>query len=54
MKQIADYIISDGAITTADLNQNDPDLWRKAITSFGAPLLATEMQTLSKYILRVA
>lgn len=54
MKQIADYIISDGSITTADLNQNDPDLWRKAITSFGALLLATEMQTLSKYILKVA
>lgn len=54
MKQIADYIISDGAISATDLNQNYPDLWRKAIVSFGAPLLETEVQTLSKYILRTA
>lgn len=54
MKQIADYIIGDGAITPAELNTVDTDLWRSAIMSFGAPVLTDEMQTLSKFILRAA
>lgn len=54
MKQIADYIISEGAFSAGELNQIDTDLWRKAIGSIGMPLLETEMHTLSKYILRVA
>lgn len=54
MKQIADYIIGDGAITPAELNTVDTDLWRRAIMSFGAPVLTDEMQTLSKFILRAA
>lgn len=54
MKQIADYIISEGSFTAGELNQIDTDLWRKAVVGIGMPLLETEMQTLSKYILRVA
>jgi type I restriction enzyme R subunit len=54
MKQIADYIIGDGAITMEELNTVDTDLWRSAITSFGAPVLKDEIQTLSKFILKAA
>ncbi|MBM6751629.1 DEAD/DEAH box helicase family protein [Mediterraneibacter glycyrrhizinilyticus] len=54
MKQIADYIINDGYINAMELNSVDTDLWRKAITSFGAPALTTEMIELSKFILKAA
>lgn len=54
MKQIADYIVCDGAFTTAELQEFDADLWKKGITIFTAPIFATEIQTLSKFILRVA
>ena len=54
MRQIADYIINDGYIDTKELNAVDTDLWRKAITNFGAPALAAEMIELSKFILKAA
>ena len=54
MKQIADYIVSEGSLNVMELNSVDTDLWRKAIKNFGAPVLAAEMQTLSKFVLRVA
>lgn len=54
MKQIADYIINDGYINAMELNSVDTDLWRKAITSFGAPALTAEMIELSKFILKAA
>lgn len=54
MKQIADYIINDGAINVAELNEIDTDLWRKAVKSFGVPALQSEMLTLSKFLLKVA
>lgn len=54
MRQIADYIINDGYINAVELNAVDTDLWRKAITSFGAPALTTEMIELSKFILKAA
>ena len=54
MKQIADYVINDGYIDAMELNAVDTDLWRKAITSFGAPALTSEMIELSKFILKVA
>ena len=54
MKQIADYIINDGYINAMELNAVDTDLWRKAITSFGAPVLTAEMIELSKFILKAA
>jgi type I restriction enzyme R subunit len=52
MKQIADYIVGDGSITPGELNAIDADLWRNAITNFGASALTDEMNVLSKFILR--
>ena len=54
MKQIADYIIEQGTISVAEINSVDPDLWRKAVITFGAPALATEIIELSKFILKAA
>lgn len=54
MRQIADYIINDGYIDSMELNAVDTDLWRKAITSFGAPVLTAEIIELSKFILKAA
>ena len=54
MRQIADYIIRDGAISVTELNQVDTDLWRKAVTKIGKKELPVEIQKLSKFILKVA
>lgn len=54
MQQIAEYIINDGAITVMELNETDTELWKRAVKSFGGATLASEIQTLSKYILKVA
>lgn len=54
MKQIADYIIEEGAISIKELNDFDTDLWRKGIKIFGAPVLSEEIITLAKFILKAA
>lgn len=54
MKQIAEYIINDGAITVMELNETDTELWKKAVKSIGSKELSTEIQKLSKLILKVA
>ena len=55
MKQIADYVINDGYINAGELHEVDTDLWRKAVKSFGtAKVLNAEIETLSKFLLRVA
>ncbi len=54
MRQIAEFIINDGAISVKELNEIDTDLWRKGVTSFGAKVLADEMQALSRFLLKVA
>lgn len=54
MRQIAEFIINDGAIDLTELNEIDTDLWRKGITSLGAPAFKDEMQRLSRFILKVA
>lgn len=54
MQQIAEYIINDGAISVVELNETDTELWKKAVKSFGGKTLASEIQTLSKFILKVA
>lgn len=54
MKQIAEYVINDGAITVQDLNDIDTDLWRKAVTSLTVTILKEEMNTLAKFLLKVA
>lgn len=51
MRSISEYIVSEGAINPIELNEFDPDLWRKATKSFKAELPA-EMITLSNFILR--
>ena len=53
MQQIAESIINDGAITVMDLNETDTELWKRAVKSFGGATLASEIQTLSKFILKV-
>ncbi len=35
MKLIAEYILNEGAISIAELNAVDTDLWRKGVMSFG-------------------
>lgn len=54
MRRVAEFVINDGAISVKELNEIDTDLWRKGITSFGAKLLADEMQALSRFLLKVA
>lgn len=54
MKQIADYIIEEGSISTTELNSYDTDLWRRAVKSFGIPALTQEIVKLSKFILKAA
>lgn len=54
MKQIADYIIEEGSLSVAEINDINADLWRKAVTSFGVPALTTEIIELSKFILKAA
>lgn len=56
MKQIATYIINDGAISVNELNEIDTDLWRRAMFSFdeNSALINTEIIEMSKFILRAA
>ena len=54
MRQIGEFIASEGAVSPAELNEYYPDLWRKAVMAFGAEALAQEMQALSSFILRTA
>ena len=54
MKQIADFIINDGAISIDELNEVDTDLWRRGVLSFSAPILSEEIQTMSKFLLGTA
>ena len=54
MRQIAEYVIDGGAISVEELNEVNTDLWRRAVTSFGAPVLKEELLVLSKFLLKVA
>ena len=54
MKQIAEYVINDGAITAPELNSVNTDLWRRGVVSFTAPVLDSEMLTMAKFLLRTA
>lgn len=54
MRQIAEFVINDGAISVMELNEIDTDLWRKGVISFTATVLAEEMQTMSKFLLKAA
>ena len=54
MRQVAEYIINDGAITSLELNSVNADLWRKGVTSFTPKDFDNEIQILSKFMLRTA
>mgnify|MGYP004528627099 CR=1 FL=1 len=55
MRQIAEYIITDGAFTPTELNGFDTELWKKAIPAFGSvKALETEIIDLSKFMLKAA
>lgn len=53
MKLIAEYVINDGAISIGELNEIDADLWRRAVKEFGVSSLKEELQSLTKFILKV-
>ena len=56
MRQIAVYVVNEGAFSLPELNSFDTDLWRRGITGFGnnAKVLSVEIQQLSRFILKVA
>ena len=54
MRQIAAYVINDGAISVMELNEIDTDLWRRGVISLTAPALAEEMQTMARFLLKAA
>ena len=54
MKQIAEYVINDGAISVMELNEIDTDLWRRGVVSLTAPILAEEMLAMSRFLLKSA
>ena len=54
MRQIAEFVINDGAISVTELNEIDTDLWRRGVISLTAPVLAEEMQTMARFLLRAA
>ena len=54
MKKIAEFVINDGAISVMELNEIDTDLWRRGAKSFTIPVLAEEMLTMSKFLLKTA
>ena len=53
MQQIAEYDINDGALSVAELNEIDTDLWRKGVTGFGRGL-GDEMQAMARILLKSA
>lgn len=54
MRQIAEYVVGNGTIGLPELNAYNAELWRKGVVAFGTPTLKQEIQTLSKFILKVA
>lgn len=54
MRQIAEFVINDGAISMMELNEVDTDLWRKGVISLTAPILEEEMQLMARFLLKTA
>ncbi len=54
LRQIAEFIINDGALSVMELNEIDTDLWRKGVNSLTAPGLAEELQTIARFLLKTA
>ncbi len=54
MRRIAEYVINDGAISVAELNEADTDLWRRGINVFGPKDLNNEIQAMARILLGAA
>ena len=54
MRQIAEFVVNDGAISVTELNEIDTDLWRRGVRSLTAPVLAEEMQAMARFLLKTA
>lgn len=54
MRQIAEFVINDGAISVMELNEIDTDLWRRGVISLTTPVLAEEMQAMARFLLKAA
>ena len=54
MRQIAEFVIHDGALSVMELNEVDTDLWRRGVALFGPKALADEMQALAQILLKAA
>ena len=54
MRQIAEFVVNDGAISVAELNEIATDLWRKGVKAFTTQVFAEEILTLSKFLLKAA
>ena len=54
MRQIAEFVVNDGAISVTELNEIATDLWRRGVVAFTAPVLAEEILALSKFLLKTA
>ena len=54
MRQIAAYVVNDGALSVAELNEIDTDLWRRGVRTIGATGLKEEMQNLARFLLKTA
>lgn len=54
MRQIAEFVINDGALDLMELNEVDTDLWRRGVTLFGAKMLSEEMQAMARILLKAA
>ena len=54
MRQVAQFVIQDGALTPTELNVIDTNLWRRGIRNFGVAGLAEEMQSLARFLLKAA
>ena len=54
MRQIAAYVVNDGALSVTELNEIDTDLWRRGVLRLTAPVLAEEMQSMARFLLKTA
>ncbi|MBO7410862.1 MAG: DEAD/DEAH box helicase family protein [Ottowia sp.] len=54
MRQIAEFVVSNGAMSAPELNEFAPDIWRSGVNSLTAPVLAEEMQTMARFLLKAA
>ena len=54
MRQIAEFVINDGAVTVMELNEFDTDLWRRGVITFTVPILAEEILAMSRILLKAA